>query len=170
MLSPTAITKSRGEVLWSLSIRAAIPAWLSSPVPKSPMAMNLILSFAGVAPKTARGKTAAPAVIVAIDNNACRLVSRPLFFSSILLAIYILRSKVARFRARRYTNWRRNPDGIGLFLSRLLCRCEGETELLVNRNILSVGLECPAGASERRKRRRKKGERIITRHGLRAQR
>jgi hypothetical protein len=67
------------------------------------MAMNLILSFAGVAPKTARGKTAAPAVIVAIDNNACRLVSRPIFFSSILLAIYILRSKVARFRARAAT-------------------------------------------------------------------
>jgi hypothetical protein len=108
---------------------------------------------------------------VAIDNNACRLVSRPLFFSSILLAMYILRSKVARFRARRYTNRRRNPDGIGFFLFQLLCRGEGETELLVNRNILSVGLECPAGASERpRKRRWKKGERIITRHGLRAQR
>src|SRR5215813_14289558 len=113
------------------------------------MAMNLILSFAGAVPKTARGKTAAPAVIVAIDNNACRLVSRPLFFSSILLAMYILRSKVTRFRARLSTNWRRNPDGIGFFLFQLFCRGEGETELLVNRNILSVGLECPAGASDK---------------------
>jgi hypothetical protein len=88
-----------------------------------------------------------------------------------LLAIYILRSKVARFRARRHTIWRKNPDGIGYFLFHLLCEGEGETELLVNRNILSVGFECPAGASDKfRKRRWKKGERIITRHNLRAQR
>src|SRR5262245_2016756 len=128
MLSPTAITKSRGEVLWSLSIRAAIPVWLSSPVPKSPMAMNLILSFAGVAPKTARGKTAAPAVIVAIDNNACRLVSRPLFFSSILLAIYILRSKVIHFHHTTHRNLAQESRFDWAFPVSIVVEKWGETE------------------------------------------
>ena len=47
-----------------------------------------------------RGNIIAPAPMDAIDINACRLLSRPLFFSfklsSILLAMYFLRSKGTR--------------------------------------------------------------------------
>jgi hypothetical protein len=84
------------------------------------------LFFAGVAPKTVRGKTAAPAVIaapVAIDINACRLVSKPLFVTSILLAIYILKNQElsgSGLAARHSTNRCGIPVESGFSLLQLM--------------------------------------------------